>query len=121
MGTSGAPWPPAATSRGRKPLTTLTPNRSAITAGSPSCQVTVGGSCHTVCPGNAMNPRSEAGGLAWARRICTAPAARPPPPAHAPPPPPPPPPAHADPTPPHPRGPPLATGIQSGAQLGAFG
>ena len=40
IGTSGAPCPPAATSRARKLLTTRTPNRSARTAGSPSCQVT---------------------------------------------------------------------------------
>ena len=66
IGTSGAPCPPAATSRARKPLTTRTPNRSASTAGSPSCQVTGGGSCQMVCPGKAMRARSEAGVRAWA-------------------------------------------------------
>ena len=54
IGTSGAPCPPAATSRARKSLTTRTPNRSASTAGSPSCQLTSGGSCQIVCPGKAM-------------------------------------------------------------------
>jgi hypothetical protein len=76
MGTSGAPCPPAATSRGRKLLTTRTPKRSARTAGSPSCQVTVGGSCQTVCPGKAMKPRSLAGVRVWARRIWIASAAQ---------------------------------------------
>ena len=61
MGTSGAPCPPAATSRGRKPLTTRTPNCSARIAGSPSCQVTSGGSCQMVCPGNAMKAMSDVG------------------------------------------------------------
>ena len=38
--TSGAPCPPAATSAGRKSLTTGTRNRCAITAASPICHVT---------------------------------------------------------------------------------
>ena len=48
--TSGAPCPPAATSRTRKSLTTSRPVRSAITADSPICHVDRPGSCHTVCP-----------------------------------------------------------------------
>ena len=36
---SGAPWPPAAMSRGRKSATVVTPSRSAITDGSASCSV----------------------------------------------------------------------------------
>ena len=38
-GVSGAPSPPAAISRGRKSATVVTPVRSAITAGSPTCSV----------------------------------------------------------------------------------
>ena len=38
-GTSGAPWPPAATSRGRKSATVVMPVRSAMTDGSPICSV----------------------------------------------------------------------------------
>ena len=37
--TSGAPWPPAATSRARRSETTGTPVRSAIHAGWPTCSV----------------------------------------------------------------------------------
>jgi len=50
IGTSGAPCPPAATSRTRKSLITSMPVRSAITAASPICHVECGASCHTVCP-----------------------------------------------------------------------
>jgi hypothetical protein len=50
MGTSGAPCPPAATSRTRKSLTTSMPSRSAMTAASPSCQVECGASCQIVWP-----------------------------------------------------------------------
>ena len=50
IGTSGAPCPPAATSRTRKSLTTSTPVRSAITAASPSCHVECGASCQIVWP-----------------------------------------------------------------------
>ena len=39
MGTSGAPWPPAARSAGRKSLTTGMRRRSASSAGSPICEV----------------------------------------------------------------------------------
>ncbi len=59
-GTSGAPCPPAATSRDRKLCTTRTPKRSASTAGSPSCQETTGGSCQMVWPGKAMPPSRSA-------------------------------------------------------------
>jgi len=38
-GVSGAPWPPAARSRGRKSATVSTPVRSAMTDGSPICSV----------------------------------------------------------------------------------
>ncbi len=75
IGTSGAPCPPAARSRARKLLTTRTPNRSARTAGSPSCQVTVGGSCQIVWPWNAMSASSDAGTRACTRTVSTASAA----------------------------------------------
>src|SRR2546425_7178562 len=48
--------------RSRKSLTTRTPTRSAITAGSPSCSVARPGSCQIVWPCEATNdtsPRSE--------------------------------------------------------------
>ena len=38
-GTSGAPWPPAATSRLRRSATTVMPVSSASRAGLPSCRV----------------------------------------------------------------------------------
>src|SRR5690606_28232494 len=38
-GSSGAPWPPAATSRRRRSATTVIPVRSAMVEGSPSCSV----------------------------------------------------------------------------------
>jgi hypothetical protein len=50
IGTSGAPWPPAATSATRKSEITSTPVRSAMTAGSPNCHVEWPGSCQTVWP-----------------------------------------------------------------------
>ena len=55
-GTSGAPSPPAAVSRGRKSETTLMPVRSASTAAEPSWSVSAPvppgarGRCRTVCP-----------------------------------------------------------------------
>ena len=54
MGTSGAPCPPAATSRTRKSLTTSIWVRSAITAASPHCHVECPGSCQIVWPCDAM-------------------------------------------------------------------
>ena len=50
MGTSGAPCPPAATSRLRKSEITASPVRSAMTAAFPICQVAAPGACHRVCP-----------------------------------------------------------------------
>jgi hypothetical protein len=67
-----SPLATAATSRERKLLTTRTPNRSASTAGSPSCQETSGGSCQMVWPCIAMNPRSEARTLDSASSVSTA-------------------------------------------------
>ncbi len=49
-GTSGAPCPPAATSRVRKFEMTSMPVSSAMTAGSPVCHVECPGSCQSVCP-----------------------------------------------------------------------
>src|SRR5881628_2763936 len=75
-GTRGAPCPPAATSRERKSLTTRTPTRSAITAGSPSCSVARPGSCQIVWPCDAMKARSRGATLAPASSWSTAPAKR---------------------------------------------
>src|SRR5713226_7183535 len=76
MGTGGAPCPPAATSRARKSLTTRTPTRSAITAGSPSCKLARPGSCQTVWPCDATNATSRGATLAVASSSSTAPAKR---------------------------------------------
>src|SRR5438105_7954081 len=59
MGTSGAPCPPAATSRTLKSLMTSIPVRSAITAASPDCQVECPGSCQIVCPCDAIAAMSS--------------------------------------------------------------
>src|SRR6266566_1157396 len=75
-GTSGAPCPPAATSRDRKSLTTRAPTRSAITAGSPSWSVARPGSCQIVCPCEATNVMSRGEVLTCARSWSTAPAKR---------------------------------------------
>src|SRR3989454_3751385 len=75
-GTSGAPCPPAATSRDRKSLTTRTPTRSAITAGSPSCSVARPGSCQIVWPCDAMKATSPGATLAPASSWSAAPAKR---------------------------------------------
>ena len=72
MGTSGAPCPPAATSRTRKSLTTSMPVRSAITADSPSCQVECGGSCQIVCPCDPIARTSLRGTPASARTAIAA-------------------------------------------------
>ena len=78
MGTSGAPCPPAATSRTRKSLTTSTPVRSAITADSPICQVACGGACQSVCPCEAMARISSRGTPASAITATAASASQPP-------------------------------------------
>src|SRR5688572_22240442 len=53
-GTSGAPCPPAAMSRGRKSATTSTPVSSAMIDGSPTWSVWRPGSCHAVWPCDPM-------------------------------------------------------------------
>ncbi len=75
IGTSGAPCPPAATSRARKPLTTLTPNLSANTAGSPSCQEPAVARARWSARGKAINESSEADTLPCTSTVCTASAA----------------------------------------------
>src|SRR5437870_1431486 len=75
-GTRGAPCPPAATSRERKSLTTRTPTRSAITAGSPSCSVARPGSCQIVWPCEATNDTSPGTVPLPARSCRMAPAKR---------------------------------------------
>lgn len=78
MGTSGAPCPPAATSRTRKSAMTSRPVRSAITAGWPNCQVPCGGSCQTVCPCEATASISSRGTPASAIAATAASASQPP-------------------------------------------
>ena len=75
-GTSGAPCPPAATSRARKSLTTRTPTRSASTAASPSWNVARPGSCQIVWPWDAINDRSLGDTRACASKPRTAAANR---------------------------------------------
>ena len=78
IGTSGAPWPPAATSRTRKSLTTSMPVRSAMTAASPVCQVECPGSCQIVCPCEAIAEMSSRATPASAITAIAASASQPP-------------------------------------------